>query len=186
MVHIEVALWPSVVDSSAHLPGRIGMETIEVGVDVRHRPFLETKEERKNRYGVGDALNAQFVCLSEDARLHQVHQLLGVYIRNDHIGGESLAVFSHHARSFLAFHQDSAHFVTGQDGAAILLKHLTQSLHDGIATAHDAKSAFVVEIEDESMGGKGCLVLLGCIERKVAHQHLTQQGVGDGLIDDLA
>ena len=68
----------------------------------------------------------------------------------------------------------------------MLFKNLGQGFDDSIAAAYDAESAAVVEIEDKGMCRKRRFSPLGSIERKVAHQHLAQQGVGDGLVDDIA
>ena len=55
---------------------------------------------------------------------------------------------------------------------AISLYRPGQRMGYGIASTDDAECALVVEVCHEGMGGEGCLVKLGSIERQVAHEHL--------------
>ena len=123
---------------------------------------------------------------AHESVINHADELLRIDVGDDHVGRERLTVVGHHTRGFLAFDENLRHLATGQHPAAVLLKHLSQGLDDGITAAHDAESATVVEVKDEGMRGKRRLVLLGSIERQVAHQHFAKQRVGDGLVDHFA
>ena len=163
MVHIEIALGPVGIDGSCHVPRRIGVKTMEIGVQIWHGALFETKVQGKHRSGVGDALDARLVGLGENAPVDEFDQLFRVDVGDDQIGIENAAFGSNHTRGFLAFHKHLGDFTAGQDAAFVLGQHRTQGLGNGVATAHYTISSFVIKVEDESVGRERGFAFLRCI-----------------------
>ena len=106
-------------------------------------------------------------------------------IRDDVVGREEFLPIDFHACGFLIVADNLRHLATCPHLSAIALQGVDERLSHLVAASHNTEGTLVVEVHDEGMGGKGCLVFLCSIQRQTAHQDLGQFRICNDAVDDL-